>query len=646
MKRTAIFFVFVIFMASCDQTRNWTMQSPDGNISVLLELDKQGQLYYQVFLESNEKTITAIEPSAVGIIHEDGNYSKDLVFISENTEAYNESYELVTGKQTEVQYESNQSTFTFKNDQGNTIEIVFRVFNDGLGYRYQFPGESEKEYTIENELTEFNLPDIGTCWSQPYDTISKWTPAYETFYTRSMDIGTNAPENKNGWSFPVTFNTNDIWIMISESNLDGTYPASHLEAECKDGVYRIRFPETEEAFGKHSNKPVFELPWNSPWRVIVVGPTPATIVETMLITNLADPSKIEDTSWIKPGRAAWSWWSDSPSPQYVKEQNRFTDLAVEMGWEYNLIDANWDQMKDGHVTDAIDYAVKNGIGPILWYNSGGNHNQVEEAPRNKMWDPEIRAAEFEKIAGWGVKGVKVDFFQSDKQAIINQYLGILKDAAENKVMCNFHGCTLPRGWNRTWPNMVTLEAVPGGEVYKFGKNYPEYAPWHNTVLPFTRNAVGPMDYTPVMFSDHTYPHLTTYAHELATSVIFESGIIHMADKVEAYLSLPDQAKQFLKEVPSVWDDTRFIDGYPGDFIILARKNGDTWYVAGINGTDDNQKYEFATTFLPEGNYKVNMIADGKTDTVFKFSEIRIQNGESIAVSLLPYGGFAATINVE
>lgn len=646
MKNIIILILTAIVMAGCGKLNQWTLESPDGNIMVTLQLSEEGELIYRAKLFSENRSTNFIEPSQLGLDRSDGAFSSGLRFISAHNESFSETYTLTTGKKRNISYEVNQKTFLFNNQDGRAIEVEFRMFNDGFGFRYHFPDSSEESHKIVKEISTFNLPDEGTCWSQPYDFISKYTPAYETYYERSMPIGTPAPDDKNGWSFPTTFHTNDLWVLISESNLDGTYPASHLEQNCDEGVYSIRFPEKEEALGMYETQPESILPWATPWRVVIVGETPATLLESAIITNLADPSRIDDPSWIKPGRAAWSWWSDSPSPQFVKEQNRFTDLAVEMGWEYNLIDADWNNMKDGEVTDAIDYAVRKGIRPILWYNSGGDHNEVEMGPRDRMWDPGVRADEFRQIAEWGVKGVKVDFFQSDKQVIINQYLGILEEAARNKITVNFHGCTLPRGWNRTWPNMVTLEAVRGGETYKFGPEYPQNAPWHNTVLPFTRNVVGPMDYTPVMFTHHEYPHITTYAHELATSVIFESGIVHLADKAEVYLGLPGKARQFLHKLPAVWDDIKFIDGYPGSHIILARKSGTTWYIAGLNGNEREMAVSINLNFLGEGNYILELIKDGESEESFIFDESAVQNGDKIMMSLLPYGGFTGTIAVE
>jgi hypothetical protein len=260
-----------------------------------------------------------------------------------------------------------------------------------------------------------------------------------------------------------------------------------------------------------------------------------------------------------------------------------------------------------------------------------------------MNNPELRKAEFQKLAGWGVKGVKVDFFQSDKQEIIKQYFGILKDAADNKIMVNFHGCTMPRGWNRTWPNLVSMEAVRGAESYKFDSAYTEKAVWHNTILPFTRNVIGSMDYTPVTFTNQKYPHKTSFGHELALSIVFESGILHLADNYESYRTLPEAPKNFLKTVPVVWDSTLLLAGYPGKDCVMARKSGDSWYIGGINGTSEKQSWEIDLSRLKGQDFSASVITDGATDKEFLSSEIAIKAGEKLKVEVLPFGGFVAVL---
>lgn len=644
MKKLIFLILFPLVITSCQQADRWTIESPSGKVTLTVALDESGQLNYRAFLHTGDTQAAALESSPLGIIRQDGNFAEGLSFESvTGPVTISDSYTLTSGKQKDISFEVTETALLFSNRDGEKMNLVVRVFDDGIAYRYHFPGETADTLQITQEYSGFNLPDEGRVWIHPYDTVTRYRPGYETFYENGIAIGTKAPEGKNGWAFPATFQCNDLWVLISEANLDGRYPASHLQPECSEGVYTLRFPEPEECFGQFQRLPHSSLPWSTPWRVAIIGDSPGTIIESNIITHLAEPSVIEDTGWIDPGRAAWSWWSDSPSPRLVSEQNRFTDLAVTMGWEYNLIDANWDQMTDGTVQNAIDYANDKGIGCLLWYNSGGPHNEVPEEPRDRMWDPEIRQKEMAMLEARGVKGIKVDFFQSDKQKVINQYIGIMEDAARHHLLVNFHGCTVPRGWRRTYPNLMTMEAVKGAEVYKFGSDFPGRAPDLNTIYPFTRNAIGPMDYTPVTFSDHNHPHLTTYAHEMALSVIFESGIQHMADKVEAYLGQPDYVQELLSRVPASWDETRYLGGLPGKEIMLARRNGDTWYLAGINGEDRAKTLSVPTDFLPENSRSITVIADGENDETFRKQTIDHTDSETFDIDLLPYGGFVAFV---
>jgi hypothetical protein len=293
----------------------------------------------------------------------------------------------------------------------------------------------------------------------------------------------------------------------------------------------------------------------------------------------------------------------------------------------------------------LRYAKQKSVGVLLWYNSGGRHNIVTEKPRDTLTYPEVRRYELDLLKKWGVKGIKVDFFQSDKQDVISLYHGILKDAADAKIMINFHGCTLPRGWERTWPHLMSMEAVRGEECYIFDSKYPEQAPIQSTVLPFTRNVVGPMDYTPVSFSNNRYPRRTTAAHELALSVVFESGWLHFADKAESYVNLPPAPKEFLKRVPVAWDDTRFVAGEPGEFVILARRKGDTWYLAGINGVNKPREERIRLgSWLSEGQHQLLRIADGADQNSFSTDTVTIEKGQEIPVKFSPYGGFVGTLS--
>ena len=344
-------------------------------------------------------------------------------------------------------------------------------------------------------------------------------------------------------------------------------------------------------------------------------------------------------SWIVPGRASWSWWSDSQSPRDYKKLVPFVNLAAEMGWEYSLVDAGWDRMVNGSVEDLIRYAGGKNVDLLLWYHSGSGRIPAGEEPRNLMWDREIRRAEFERISQLGVKGIKVDFFNSDKQQIITQYLGILEDAADYRLVVNFHGCTLPKGWRRTWPNLLTMESVRGGESYKFDAAFPEIAPSHLAVVPYTRNAVGPVDYTPCGFSDHTYPHLTTCGFELALPVLFESGIMHYMDTPEITSRLPGDVVEFLKNIPVVWDETRHLAGYPGKEVIIARRNGDRWYIGGINGENISKDFTLDLSLLGEVPDSACIFSDGATGREFLSEEIPVRENR-ITFQMQPFGGIA------
>jgi hypothetical protein len=353
-----------------------------------------------------------------------------------------------------------------------------------------------------------------------------------------------------------------------------------------------------------------------------------------MVHHLAQPSKIVDTSWIKPGRVSWEWWS-STDGRTVKALNRFVDLAAEMGWEYSLVDAGWENMPDGKIEDVITHAKSKNIGLIFWYNSGGRRDSTDHNEDFVMFKDDTRFLEMARIASLGVIGIKVDFFATDKQFGIELYQKILADAATNHLLVDFHGCTLPRGWSRTYPNLLTMEAVRGAECYRFSAPYPDYTATYNTIAAVTRAVVGPTDYTPTTFSNQKFPHKTTSGHELALTIIYETGLLHMADTPESYQSLPKEAIEYLKQVPVTWDETKLLAAEPGELFVIARRNGQKWYVAGINGKNEIRDIQVT---LPHETENPLLICDG--DAPDKLS-INRQDGSvnSIEVRLMPNGGF-------
>lgn len=640
----------------------WNVTSPDGGVSVEVRLTDPGQvadyaagkvrLYYEV--RSGGQVVLPLSP--LGITRQDQSFVDGLRLVSASSvRTIDQTYAMLHGKRKVCRDHANEQTLTFENAGGAKLELILRAYDDGVAYRYRFPENGDRTYTVISEDTGFRLPQGGKVWAHPYDRASQYTPAYETYWVDGVDVGTAS--DREGWAFPLLFCTPDgsRWALITEAALDGSYCGSHLSQPTSQGVHRVQFPLEGEGNGTGAVEPSWTLPWATPWRVVIVGDTLAPIVESTLVTNLNPPSVVEDTSWIEPGRASWSWLSDHDSPQDHDRLEPFIDLAADMGWEYSLIDANWNIMKNGTIHDLIAHAKSKGVGLLLWYNSGGPHNVVTEQPRGTMNLRPVRRFEFKRLRDWGIKGVKVDFFQSDKQNIIQLYQGILKDAADFHIMVNFHGCTLPRGWTRTYPHLMSMEAVRGAECYSFDRSYTDYAPMHNTVMPFTRNAVGPMDYTPVMFDDNIYPHITTYAHELALPVVFESGWLHFADRVSAYLNLPEAPKEFLKSIPVTWDETKYLAGRPGQFVVLARRHGNTWYIGGISGQKTGRKVDVPLSFLAgDVKYTSLAIGDGKTPRSFDVATSKSQAGtssslasmtskDSLDIRFLPYGGFVAVL---
>jgi hypothetical protein len=433
---------------------------------------------------------------------------------------------------------------------------------------------------------------------------------------------------------------------VTETGLRATSFGSRLGAEPRGRAYSFVPPLPGEGDGVGDVRAHATLPWTLPWRVIVVADGPGGLVESDLVHHLADPARIADPSWVRPGRVSWSWWSDNDSPGDLGALRDHVDLAHRFGWEYSLVDANWQVHGDDEMRALVRYAADRGVRLFLWYNSGGPHNHVTEQPRDRMHERSVRRAELAKIAGWGVAGIKVDFFHSDKQDGIARYLDILEDAAAHRIMVNFHGCTIPRGWTRTWPHLMTMEGVRGAETYIFDAQFPAAAPRHNTILPFTRNAVGPMDYTPVTFSDNRNRHITTAAHELALAVVFESGLLHLADSAASYRAARPEVARVLSDMPVAWDETRCLDGEPGSHVVIARRRGPDWYVAGINGRPGPRSVDLALAGLAGPGARWLCLGDAGGRDDLAVTRHRPSPGTDTSLTMAAHGGFLATSRPE
>ena len=447
--------------------------------------------------------------------------------------------------------------------------MVFRLYNDGLAFRYESPAKEQAAYII---------PEGTKRWMQ------QWSDGYEGFFPLSTTnqvkatggFGGSSVLNRlnNRWGYPLLMEPSDgVFALITEANIEKGQSASCL---FNDGERFRVVPDEGDNKG------------HSPWRVVIIG-TLEDIVQSTLVTDVSDPSKIADTSWIHPGVVSWVYWAYNHGSNDYNIIKKYVDMAATLRLPYVLIDAEWDEMKDGKtVEDAVNYALSQGVKPMIWYNSCVGWINGAPGPKFRLNKPEDREKEFAWCEKIGVAGVKIDFFSGDNQLNMDYCQDLLESGARHHLLMNFHGATIPRGWQRTWPNLLSTEGVYGAEWYNNVPTFTKRAAAHNATLPFTRNVVGPMDYTPCAFSDSQHPHITTHAHELALTVLFESGLQHLADRPESFLAQPQEVQQFLSELPNVWDDTRLLSGYPGEYVVMARRSGKTWYVAGINGSDEEK----------------------------------------------------------
>jgi alpha-glucosidase len=621
----------------------WTLTSPDTTLHVAVRLDAHGALRYEIVRSDGAERHTVLAWSPLGLTREDQAFVQGLRFSAATPAAtIDDAYVAPHGKRRAIRHRANERVLSFANGAGVPVDVIVRVADDGAAFRYRFPGSDATPRTVTGEHTGFAVPAGSTGWMLPRVPPGKYAPAYEDLFVE-VRAGQSAP-TPAGWDYPALFRVagGREWLLVTEAGLDESYAATRLGATPDGTVYRVHLPEPGEGLGVGRSEPASPLPWTLPWRVVIVGRTLATVFESTLVNDLSPASVVADTSWVRPGRASWSWWSDDDSPKSEAALTSFIDFGAEMGWEYSLIDANWNLMDPAALERVLARAREKHVGVLLWYNSGGPHNDVTEQPRDRMHQRDVRRKEFARLREWGIKGVKVDFWQSDKQDRIRQYLELLRDAADFQLMVDPHGCTLPRGWSRTYPHLMTMEAVAGAEQYKFNEAYPAKAAWHNTVLAFTRNVVGPMDYTPVTFSDSKFPHLTTYGHELALAIVFESGLQHYADGVSAYRALPADALTLLKEVPAAWEESRLLAGSPGSLVVVARKGVGGWFLGGISGQDAAQTVRVDLSPLGPGPHTLRIVRDGDGPRALTSETRTVKAGERLVVELLPRGGFAAS----
>lgn len=573
--------------------------------------------------EMGQDVLTTVR---LGLTTSDDNWADGVKLLGvSKVKRYSDTYTNIHGKARKVACRWNEAVATLQDSNGKPLKVELRVYDDGVAFRY-----------VLDEAEARRFVDEQTAWTMPQGA-RRWLQQFVTSYEGDFPLQQGA-EKQGAWNYPALFEADGTFVLLTEANLSHMYCATHLDNGAEANTYKVSFPFAWEGCGQGEVCPVWDGAWKSPWRVAIVGELKDVVAST-LVDNVSDAPAKAKHDWVKPGRAAWVYWAYNHGTKDFQICKQYVDLAVEMGWEYVLFDWEWDAMTNGgKLEDAVAYARSKGVMPWMWYNSGGTHTGVRATPLDRMLTHENRMEEFAWLKRLGVVGVKVDFFESDKQDIINYYLGILEDAETMEMMVNFHGCTVPRGWSRTYPHLMSQEAVYGAEQYNNSPYMTSNGARINCLLPYTRNVVGPMDYTPVAFTNSQHPHETSWVHELALSVAFESGVQHWADRPAGFLNLPAEAKAHMQEVPVVWDETRLLDGYPGEYVVMARRSGKTWYVAVLNGTKQPKEIKVKLDFL-KGKYNMTMFVDGNQQEQMDIRQAGVVNGTwDASVACLPQGG--------
>jgi len=641
--RKLIVLCCLIFSAVHSQN-TMSVTSPNGDLSVNLVL-KNGKIMYSVKYKSG----IILEDSPLGFITNTGDFSSNMNFVISETASVDESYNQTRIKQSKVSYKANTLKCTFTNAKDQKIAVLFQVSNNNIAFRYELPSWGDtKACVIMEEKTGFKFPSSTTTFLSPMmksmTGFARTAPSYESGYEA------DAPLNKNtssyGYVFPGLFNLgNKAWALLSETGVSSLYPGSHLSAY-KEGLFTVEYPNADQNNGFGSSGAQISLPGTTPWRTITVGETLKPIVETTIPFDVVKPLYNPSQDY-KMGRGTWSWivWQDN-SMNY-DDQVKYIDLAAAMNYEYILIDAWWDE-RIGYerMKELIQYAKSKNVEVFLWYNSNGSANDAFMTPLNKMNTSVARKAEMKWLKEAGVKGLKVDFFGGDKQETMRLYEDILSNANDYGLMIIFHGATVPRGWEKMYPNYVGSEAVLASEMLIFSQDVRDKEAYFASLHPFIRNAVGSMEFGGVLLNkflnkgnEKGQQRMTTDAFQLATAVLFQNPVQMFALTPNNLKDVPAFELEFMKNVPTTWDETVFIDGYPGKYSVIARRHGEKWYIAGVNAEKSAKKLKLNLPMLSGKNCK---IYNDKNDKQTYMSDIKISKNGELSITIQPNGGFVVT----
>ena len=643
------FFIVMAMLlgSSVASAENKQITSPDGKLVVTVA-DMDGKPSYSVSYDN----VLFLKSSPLGIIANIGDFSSGMSLEKNvSINKIDETYELASIKKSKVHYVANEAAFSFT-QQGKTIyDVIFRISNNDVAFKYKmYPQGETLSCVVKQEATGFAFPDGTTIFlcpqSKPMGGFARTSPSYETSYTADDVAG------KNGWgegyTFPCLFRNGDNgWVLVSETGVNGGYCASRLLGH-KGGVYTIGFPQEGEANGNGTVSPGIALPGETPWRTITVGKTLAPIVETTVPFDVVKPlypAKGEYTY----GRGSWSWIIGMDGSTNYKEQLRYIDFSAAMGYQSVLVDALWDkQIGRDKIEELAKYGKDKGVALYLWYNSNGYWNDAPQTPRGIMDNAIARRKEMKWMQSIGIRGIKVDFFGGDKQMTMQLYEDILSDANEYGLLVIFHGCTLPRGWERMYPNFASSEAVLASENLHFSQGSCDHEAFNATLHPFIRNTVGSMDFGGSALNKYYNAdnaprgsrRVTSDVYALATAVLFQSPVQHFALAPNNLTDAPSWAIDFMKEVPTTWDEVRFIDGYPGKYVILARRHGDKWYIAGVNAQKETLKLKVNLPMFSNGE-KVRLFSDDKA-LQGGVKQIEIGKKQELQLSIPCNGGILIT----
>ncbi|MCQ2973398.1 MAG: glycoside hydrolase family 97 protein [Bacteroidales bacterium] len=640
-KNLVMLSALALFAINANATEKQLL-SPDGQITVTIS-DSNGCPSYSVKLGGE----TFLENSPLGLVLDLGDYTKGMSLTdSKENIKMEETYFLPTSKQNKIEVNSNGGIYTFAKDGKNIYSVEFYVSNRDVVFRYNIFAQNPTYCcVVKEEASGFKLPSNATTFLCPQATpmggFARTTPSYETHYTVDDQVG------KNGWgqgyTFPCLFkNAEKGWILISETGVNGRYFGGRLMGK-ENGLYTIGLPQEGEMNGLGSSTPGLSLPGSTPWRTITLGKTLAPIVETTVAFDYVKPL-YEPSQKFTYGRGSWSWIIGMDGNTNYDIQKKYIDFSAEMKFESVLVDALWDtQIGRDKIKELADYGKTKNVALYLWYNSNGYWNDAPQSPRNIMDNSITRRKEMKWMQSVGIRGIKVDFFGSDKQQMMQLYEDILADANDYGLLVIFHGCTLPRGWERMYPNFVACEAVRASENLAFGQNECDNEAFCATIHPFVRNTVGSMDWGGSTLNKHyNYDNIhgntrkTSDVFALAIAVMFQSPVQHFAMAPNNLTDAPAWAIDFMKNVPTTWDEVKFIDGYPGKYAVLARRHGDKWFVVGINAQKETIKLNITLPMF-SANQTVKLYSDD-AQLQGSVKDIKINKKQQVQITIPCNGG--------